>query len=80
MSSEGGSTERVVYTGSTESFNSLWRDLMGTVRQGFTGQLTLHCNGGQVMKVETREFRRVNDKTGPTPTSRKVRAAPVAPK
>jgi len=53
-----------VIDSSTEAFNRVWRELLTTVRRGFTGQLTLHCNGGQVMKVETREFKRVSDERG----------------
>lgn len=41
--------------------NRLWLDLMRTVRAGYTGQIILHCNGGQVQKVEERRFRRVHD-------------------
>lgn len=61
-----GSTEQYVNTETAEAFNAVWRELMSKVRRGFTGQLTLHCNGGQVMKIETREFTRVKDV--PTPT------------
>jgi hypothetical protein len=59
--------------GSTEAFNALWRDLMLTVRTGFTGQLTLHCNGGRVMKVERREFTRVIDDRATSATATKPR-------
>lgn len=66
MSGEVNSTDVYVHASDTEAFNTVWRGLMDRVRDGFTGQLTLHCNGGQVMKVETREFTRVRDV--PTPT------------
>ena len=59
------SIERTVLPASTKAqLNALWSELLGTVRAGYTGQLVLHCNDGLVMKVEKREFLRVEDAVG----------------
>jgi hypothetical protein len=37
---------------------ALFRELEEILEPGFTGQLTLHCNEGQVLKYEVNETRR----------------------
>jgi hypothetical protein len=37
---------------------ALFRELEEILEPGFTGQLTLHCNGGRVLKYDVNETRR----------------------
>ena len=43
---------------------AFWRELQEVLDHGFTGQLVLHCDNGEVKKYERRETLRPREKNG----------------
>jgi len=38
-----------------------WRNLIAMIRDGYNGQVILHCKDGHVIKIEKREVSKVDD-------------------